>query len=802
MTGHVRLPGTDWAFWRPVVLRAPGFPAAGVSQLRTTRLAAAADLLAGAGPAADAAADTDDAQLEAYRDVFAAETAALASAIREVSVQPRFQLAVGWQNHRVFETAIEPMLRHIERGGRRDGRHRQHQALIANYWQRYCLKNDSIGFFGPCGWVSLDDATPLTWLRPGRELVASFEVFFEAWAIERLAEVIGAQPGMQAWIPPRIPPFLRIEDDQVSGPGLRPGTLSPAEAAVLRRCTGTATPVAIAASLAASAPAAAPASVPASVPAFVPGLTGVDDVQEVLSGLARRRLVNWKLALPLSPRPERDLRRFLTEVGDPALAAPGLAGLDRLEAARQDVATAAGEGDPAKLVQVLRGLDDIFVEVTGTAPNRNSGKAYGARTLVYHDARRDVELVLGQDFLDALAPVGLLLHSARWLTWQFASAVSEQFGGIARRIAERSAGQVNLAAFWFDCLPVIHRKAHAILDRLRQEFQDRWAAILDCPQDQARVLRHSAELRDAVLTAFDAPHSGWAGARYISPDLLIAAPGVDAINRGEFEIVLGECHLALASCRHNCFVTQHPDITELFSCLAADNPGPRLLAVQPKEGPGRLTIRTQPALTRDEDFLVALFDQTADAARPRLLRAADLTVVPYGDGLAVVVPGGPSFDVLDVFSEMLTNVIMDSFTMFPARPHQPRVSIDRLVVSREAWRFDAGQLTFARVKDEAARFAAARAWWRQQELPSCLFAKVPGELKPFFVDFDSLVLVELFAKSLRRLQTADDHLADAWVQLSETLPATDDLWLTDGAGSRYVAEVRLVAVDLLGPVPG
>jgi Lantibiotic dehydratase, N terminus len=773
MTSHVRLAGTDWALWRPAVLRAPGFPAGGFARLCTPGLAAAADRLAETGPAA-------------YQDAFAAETAALTTAIRDVSQQPRFQLAVGWQNHRVFETAIEPLLRHIERGDRRDGKHRQHEALIANYWQRYCLKNDSIGFFGPCGWVSLDDAAPLTRLRAGREFLASFEVFFEAWAVERLAEVIAAQPGMQAWIPPRIPPFLHFDGEQLSGPGLRPSPLTAAEAAVLGGCTGTATPASIAARLAGS----------------VPGLDGLSDVQDVLAGLAKRRLVNLKLALPLSPHPERDLRRFLAGVGDQALAGAGLAALDRLEAARQDVITAAGEGDPVKLVQVLRGLDDTFVEVTGTAPNRNSGKAYGARTLVYHDARRDIELVLGQDFLNALAPLGLLLHSARWLTWRFASILSEQFTGIADRIAARSAGQVNLAAFWFECLPILHKKAHAILDQLQQEFQQRWAVILDCPEDEARVQRDGDDLRESVLATFDAPRSGWAGARYISPDLLIGAPGVDAINRGEFEVVLGECHLALASIRHNCFVTQHPDATELFDCLAVDNPGPRLLAVPPKEGPGRLTIRTQPALTRDEDFLVALVEQTADEARPRLLRAADLTVERAGDGLVVVVPGGPSFDVLDVFSEMLTNMIMDCFSMFPARPHQPRVSIDRLVVSRETWRFSADQLTFARVKDEAGRYAATRAWWRAQGLPNRVFVKVPCELKPYFVDFDSLVYVELFAKTLRKLQTADDHGASATVQISETLPATDDLWLTDGAGNRYVAELRVVAVDLLGPVPG
>jgi hypothetical protein len=785
MTAHVPLPGTNWALWRPVVLRAPGFPAADVTRLCTPALAAAADELAAADP------DTPPGGLPGspYRAVFAAEVTRLSAAIRELSVQPRFQLALAWQNHRVFETAIEPLLRHDDEHPRRNSKHRGHEELIANYWQRYCVKNDSIGFFGPCGWEWLDDAEPLSRLRAGEDLIASFEVFFETWAVDRLAEVIAEEPGMRAWLPPRVPPFVRVDGEQVARPGLRPLTLPPAELAVLRGCTGLAPAQDIAARLAGT----------------VAGLDGPEDVFEVLAALRKRRLITWKLDLPLSPRPERDLRRFLATVGDQALAAGGVAKLDRLEAIRQDVATAAAGGDPAKLVQVLRTLDETFIEVTGAAPNRNDGQAYGGRTLVYHDALRATDLVLGRDFLDAMAPIGLLLHSARWLTWRFAAVLRELFADVAARLAARSGGEVNLAAFWFECMPVIHKASRGILDDLQREFQDRWAAILRLPPGETQIRLRADDLREEVLAAFDAPRSGWAGARYCSPDIMIAATGMDAINRGDFELILGEFHLALASCRHYCFVTQHPSPQELFDCLAVDNPGPRLLAVQPKEGPGRLTVRTQPALTRDEDFLVALFEQTADPARPRLMRAADLAVAPGADGLSVVVPGGPSFDALDVFTEMLTAVIMDSFAILPRQDHQPRISIDRLVIARETWRFRADLLTFARYKDEADRFAAARAWWREQGLPRQVFVKAPGEVKPFFVDFDSLVYVNLLAKSLRRLQAAAGGSAGGeapWIVVSEMLPAAGDTWVVDGAGQRYTSELRVIAVDQLGPVPG
>jgi hypothetical protein len=29
---------------------------------------------------------------------------------------------------------------------------RRREEVIASYWQRYCSKNDTIGFFGPLGW--------------------------------------------------------------------------------------------------------------------------------------------------------------------------------------------------------------------------------------------------------------------------------------------------------------------------------------------------------------------------------------------------------------------------------------------------------------------------------------------------------------------------------------------------------------------------------------------------------------------------------------------------------------------------
>jgi hypothetical protein len=768
---HVALPGTQWSLWRQVVLRGPGFPAGGVNLLASTALAAAADDLS--------EHETEHAeQWSRYRSAFEEEAGQLSSRVLGLAADPRLGLALAWQNHRIFDTAIRPMLRnqtgdHV----RRNSQQRQHEELIANYWQRYCVKNDTIGFTGPVGWALLDPAVAITRLRTGNGLIASSEVYFELWVIDRLAAAIAAEPGMAQWIPPRKLPLVRITERHAmlqSGFAIE---LSAAESAVLRRCTGQVPARDIARDCAGVTPEAATEQ----------------NVYSVIRRLCHKRVLTWELKMPLSPHPEQHLRHFLEHVGDPALATSGLRRLNLLVAAR-DATWAASHGDTAAFVSALHELDETFIKVAGAQPSRRSGQAYAGRTLIYHDARRDATLTLGADFLAALRPLELLLDSARWLSYHFAARIQELFTSFAVRLTEDGT-PANFATFFSECMPVIIRSAPVIVNELQRVLQQRWAAILRIPPDVREVRRDGAALRDEVREAFKAPHSGWAGGRYCSPDLMIAATGVDAINKGDFDIVLCEMHLGMASSRHYCFVNQHPSPGDLLDCLSGDSPGPRLLPVLPKENGERLTIRTSSALTRDVDFLVALHVQTADPSRPGLLNAADLTVTPGAAGPVVSIPGGPSFPVIDVLAEMLLEVFVDSFQLASRAAYHPRIAIDRLVIARETWRIDASQIKFAQLRDEPARYAAGLRWRRATGLPRQVFVKVPGEAKPFFVDFDSFVLVNLLAKSLRRLQTRPPESPDKLVQFSEMLPSPGNLWLTDSAGAKYTSELRIVAVD-------
>src|ERR1700728_34263 len=76
-------------------------------------------------------------------------------AVRRIASAPRFREALTWQNHPLLQTCIEPLLGHKTR--KLSSKHRQHEELVASYLHRYCVKNDTIGFFGPVGWARLDE---------------------------------------------------------------------------------------------------------------------------------------------------------------------------------------------------------------------------------------------------------------------------------------------------------------------------------------------------------------------------------------------------------------------------------------------------------------------------------------------------------------------------------------------------------------------------------------------------------------------------------------------------------------------
>ena len=144
---HLLALAGDWALWRDFAVRSAGFPVGGL-------------------------------------DVFGVEDES--ARLAEVAVDQAFGEAVIWQNRSAYRTAVAKI---AGRGAEPGSKRRQRDGVVAGYWQRYCSKNDTVGFFGPLAWGTIRDEGPAVAVR-SRGLIAEREVHFEGWCLEALARAI------------------------------------------------------------------------------------------------------------------------------------------------------------------------------------------------------------------------------------------------------------------------------------------------------------------------------------------------------------------------------------------------------------------------------------------------------------------------------------------------------------------------------------------------------------------------------------------------------------------------------------
>ena len=415
----VPLPGTEWTVWRDALLRSAGFPAAGLDRFSAPDCAAVADAFL------DRRAGQDEAE-----EAHACALAQARTVAEDIAADPLFREALVWQNPGVAaRIASEPQSR--QRPSRRGYRMKARENTIARYWQRYCGKNDTIGFFGPVTWAILDPQAPGVRVRCGDGLLRARTTYYEHWALQAYASRLDVDPAVRPWLPVGLQPHVTVDGHRVLIPGQAPVALSPAESALLARCDG-------------HRPAA-----------DVAGGTGQAAALALLDGLADRGVVWWGVNLPPNPGAEETLRATLTAISDLAARERALSGLRRLDAARAGVNAARGDAD--KLVAAMSQLDAEFTSVTGASPERRQGQMYAGRKLCYEDTLRDVDVTFGGPVLDALAgPFGtVFLPAARWLSVALAGGYTEAFRTVFAELGGSREAGVPLDRFWTAALPLI-----------------------------------------------------------------------------------------------------------------------------------------------------------------------------------------------------------------------------------------------------------------------------------------------------------------------------------------------------------
>jgi len=773
----VRLTG-DWALWRTVGLRGAGFPFHLLATLGDAELARAADAVITADAATDPVAREEAGAV--YAGEFAAAVRRLSAALHEAAGLPALREAVAWQNRHGLTTGIDPLLRRGPEPPKRDGQHRQHEALVASYLQRYCAKNDTIGFFGPVGWSEIDDdpGIRITHAASGRVL-AERVTYLEGWAVQAIMadHAIALRP----WLVPRRMPFVGVDGTLLRLPLAPAVPLTPAEIAVMRACDGIRDARAVAAAVLAD-PCA--------------GLSEVAEVFALMDRLADSHRLAWQVDVaPQDTRPERSMRAFLSRVTDEGVREPAVKALDELTAAKDELADAAGDGE--RVAAAMAGLEATFTRLAGVAPTRRAGELYAGRTLAYEECLRGDTVRLGADTLDGIrAALALVLDSARWFTTAIGALYARHFDEAYReRVAALGTDIVPFADLWLLGNEALFDQPPQLIEPAVRGLSQRWSAILDLPPGARRVQLRADDLRERVTSEFPARPLPWPMGMHHSPDLMIA--GADAAAGGRPTWVLGEVHPSIVTTRYATWLQFEgaPDV--IYTAMRHDMHGRAVWFAETGEKGGTSTRLSNLLPGAGDLRLVSAYDSCGyDPATT--VTVGDCDVISSPAGLRVRRRDG-TFErgLLEVVGDVISVTMSHCFELLPRSAHTPRVTIDDLVVSRERWTFAATDPGFADTTDQSARYLQARAWAASHGLPRHVFLRFTGERKPIYADLTSLASIDLISRSLRR--TRRKAGADATVTVVEMLPTPDQAWLTDAQGLRYSAELRMVAVDQKAP---
>jgi hypothetical protein len=619
MDDHLVPLAGDWALRRDFAVRSAGFPVSGL-------------------------------------DAFGAEDES--SRLREVAADPAFREALTWQNRGALATAADGLLNH----GVKPSKRRQREEVIARYWQRYCSKNDTIGFFGPLAWGEVRDAGPALAQR-SRALVRERSVHLEVWCLERFLQTVTDDP--------------------------------------------------------------------------------------------------W---LPLGPWPEQDAQIRIESIADAATRERAASGLARLVTARDRIAAASRD----ELAAVLDEFDRRFEELVGELPAPAPDLAGGGRTPVYMDAMRDLDVDLGPGLVDELATsLAPLLESSRWLCGR-----SFELGCGLMTETVGDGGPRPLAPLFGKVFAAL-REMPRLLAPEHDELQRRWAELLSDPDRSRMGERARARFSDCG--------PAWPISVFHSPDIQIAAAGVEAVERGEYRIVIGDYHPGTSPLGQGVFSYRHPNRQRFLEMWGSDVGTPTIYPWPPRGPEVPMTARLMPAANLPGDIAVLPPMPEVRARRGlRVVSVADLLV--DGD---MITDRERSFraPLHSLFWVPMFVATVFSYEPFPMVEHMERITLGRTVLRRESWRISVG--------DCPTDPAGLAAWARDRGMPRRLFVRMPDERKPTYLDVESPVLARIFCRQIRRRADAPDEL----VAISEMLPAPEDCWL-ELDGEHYTSELRLAAVDL------
>ena len=267
---------------------------------------------------------------------------------------------------------------------------------------------------------------------------------------------------------------------------------------------------------------------------------------------------------------------------------------------------------------------------------------------------------------------------------------------------------------------------------------------------------------------------------FSSPDIMLCAPNLEALERGEYKIVLSEVHASVML--WEAWMLAYPEFPQFARDLEAG------MATLP--GHERQAYIIPPRQHRNfileyPGYSIEAFSRSVKP-REQVIPFGELNVARSADGVELEWGSRQQQLELSCAPPEALHLAIFSAPIVRYEPmslgrHTPRVEINGIVYQREKWRFEADELsTFLGDAVGFELFLRCQEFREQLGCPEHVFVNASAEVKPFYLNWSNFFLLELLA-----------HLARTNERLSvtEMLPLPEDCWLADEHG-HYMCELR------------
>jgi hypothetical protein len=654
----------------------------------------------------------------------------------------------------------------------RNSRTRERERHLLLYLQRIAAKNDTFSEFGPSAWGSASQS--------GRALnfetcpgIARREVFLERWTAHAIAAAINSDPQTFLEHRPRLNPNGLLVGNRFVFVDSRDAIdLAPREMEIIARCNG-ATPIhALIQSPNGDQIAAAP----------------INGDLDVIRGLIDKKILIAALEVPaLEPFAFQILHDDIAAWREGAARQRWLPLADSLVKSAADF---AGTTEPTQRQQIFSAARQQLSQV-GAERKPGQRSLYAAVNPIAEECFRDCRFEISATLLDEV-----VIDTEPWIDfWRdnYAFVASRVAAGLRMVLEKVGKNTLPLPAFLRACesakLPLT---GPGLVGLAVMAFQEIKAAFRERLKPHAHLAEYELTAADCHFVRENFSYQKFDEFTFPSADLQLAAKSQDAISRGEYRWIVSELHPAAATL-HHCMYWSCPDHVALSRALQLSTSGKPFFhfGFFAADFTAHTTVRIFDALPQQAVFAAP------QRGNPRWhsISPAQAEVFIEQDGDVALRANG---QYLGSFARNWIIPLGFHPFQFGLAPHTPRLRCGRVIVQRRSWTVSSKEMSggnFAGLSRELVlaieRLRAAKDWPRfvyirptEQALRRSGAEGRDKDTKPVFIDLESYLFLEIFHRWLSKAGE---------LEITEMLPAPDDLWWHESDGRRTF-ELRTLMV--------